>query len=237
MKLQLRKICSICLVMCLLICMCAVGIIHPAAASEAEYKYYDRFKDYYDSYYGTTGDEFWTKYIEKYEYYSNGSSSDEATPDFAVVFCCTGYEFSSGPVVFGDYIIHSACNYPYFLGLYIITPNDGKIYTFTEAYSAKIEGIEEMLEKGFNSGSVSRIGDVDQDYKLTVKDATLIQKSVAGLATIKDDELYYNIASCLKDGITPNARYMLYRSDFNYDYERNVKDATAIQKHIAGLAY
>lgn len=72
------------------------------------------------------------------------------------------------------------------------------------------------------------IGDIDKDGKLTVKDATYIQKCVAGLLNYpEDDEIRY-------DG-TEAPAFLIYISDFNRDVERNVKDATAIQKHIAGL--
>ncbi len=57
------------------------------------------------------------------------------------------------------------------------------------------------------------VGDADGDLKVNVKDATLIQKHVAGLE-----------AEINKDA-----------SDVNWDFTVNVKDATEIQKHVAGL--
>ncbi len=58
-------------------------------------------------------------------------------------------------------------------------------------------------------------GDCDQDSVLTIKDATLIQKSLAGL--VEFDE------------------YVQYLADTDGDQSVTIKDATAIQKAIAGI--
>ena len=59
------------------------------------------------------------------------------------------------------------------------------------------------------------LGDVDGDGKVTVKDATFIQKCVAGLTGLEG--------------------YAEFAADANGDGLVNVKDATEIQKSIAGL--
>ena len=59
------------------------------------------------------------------------------------------------------------------------------------------------------------IGDVNMDGKLNIRDATLIQKSIAKMETLDD------IQTLL--------------ADYNSDGKVNVKDATAIQKFIAGI--
>lgn len=59
------------------------------------------------------------------------------------------------------------------------------------------------------------LGDVNMDSKLNIRDATLIQKSIAKMVALDD------IQTLL--------------ADFNSDGKVNVKDATAIQKTIAGL--
>ncbi len=56
-------------------------------------------------------------------------------------------------------------------------------------------------------------GDADMNQSINVKDATIIQKSVASLAELGD----------------------AYYADVNYDDTVNIKDATAIQKYIAGI--
>ncbi len=58
-------------------------------------------------------------------------------------------------------------------------------------------------------------GDVDKDSYINIKDATLIQKSIAKLITLEVDAWYF--------------------ADVDQDEILTIKDATAIQKHIAGL--
>ena len=73
--------------------------------------------------------------------------------------------------------------------------------------------------------AVERIGDADADGVLNIKDATWIQKKIAGFdLSVRPNDTAY---SCMIGDI----------HDFNRDGERNIKDATAIQKHIAGLEY
>jgi len=59
------------------------------------------------------------------------------------------------------------------------------------------------------------LGDSDQDGKVTVKDATIVQKHVAKIITLK--------------GIAPKA------ADADQDGKISVKDATAIQKYVAKI--
>ena len=56
-------------------------------------------------------------------------------------------------------------------------------------------------------------GDADTNGTVNVKDATIIQKFSAELATLGDE----------------------YVADVNYDDDVNVKDATAVQKYVAGM--
>ncbi len=59
------------------------------------------------------------------------------------------------------------------------------------------------------------LGDVDGDSKVTIKDATFVQKCVAGLNSLED--------------------FGKFSADANRDGVVNIKDATEIQKHLAGL--
>ena len=74
------------------------------------------------------------------------------------------------------------------------------------------------------------IGDMDNDRKVTVKDATYIQKCIANIIEFPEND-----AVSADYWYTEGYGYLAYLSDFNRDGERNVKDATAIQKHIAGI--
>lgn len=100
------------------------------------------------------------------------------------------------------------------------------MYTLREAWNLGLDGINEVFEKRIIG---ELIGDVDNDSRLSVKDATAIQKYIAGIVTEHSIEDRV-IGIYDDDNVT-----LEYMSDFNRDGERNIKDATAIQKYIAGL--
>ena len=74
------------------------------------------------------------------------------------------------------------------------------------------------------------IGDMDNDRKVTVKDATYIQKCLANIIEFPESD-----AVSADFWYTEGYGHLAYISDFNRDDVRNIKDATAIQKYIAGV--
>ena len=169
---------------------------------------------------------YWTEngWSDEYTYeelfYYHGDDTvdiDEATPKYVLVKAACPL---SRPIdVFeriGEYMVHSPSDYiPYSLAYYIYVPSEDKIYTIEEAYYADIERIDYAFT---NSGiDAVLIGDSDGNGTLNVKDATMIQKHLAGL------EVEWGVSGS--------------RLDFVQDDVLNIKDATAIQKHIAGLEY
>lgn len=78
----------------------------------------------------------------------------------------------------------------------------------TEPSSGATEPSEPDVDKGI-------LGDVNDDGKVNIKDATLIQKAAAKIIELTDDEKL--------------------RADVNADNKNNVKDATAIQKFVAKI--
>lgn len=164
-------------------------------------------------------------YDELYYHYASADEvADASTPDFVVVECMLDfYSHSHVYEIFGDYVVADYyTTYPYELGYYVFIPESSEILTLKEAWDEQIEGINTVFEKGVLG---QLIGDADDDGKLTVKDATAIQKEIAGISSIKDD----------KFTIVADSTQKKYISDFNCDGERNVRDATAIQKYIAGI--
>ncbi len=75
---------------------------------------------------------------------------------------------------------------------------------YTGAYQIKLSAIVYYL-----------LGDTDQNLKINIKDATLIQKYVAVISDISEGGLI--------------------AADVNRDSKVNIKDATAIQKHLASI--
>lgn len=174
------------------------------------------------------GHGFYT-YYESYEYFSSDNivTGDEATPDYVLIYLTSGMVSPAFTAdVFGDYLLEN-CNYehPFIYGYGIYIPKTQEVIDLLTAYKRGIEGIDNV----FTEAKIGRlIGDMDDDRRLTIKDATEIQKCLAGLS----DNFGYLEAYMWSDK-SP----LIAISDFDRDCEVTIKDATAIQKHIAGLEY
>lgn len=90
---------------------------------------------------------------------------------------------------------------------------DGTQSYFTDGKPSITEGIS--VVQVFKTGVPYILGDATSDGKVNVKDATEIQKAVAGLVTLEEIEVV--------------------ASDVDVNTKINVKDATAIQKWVAGM--
>lgn len=167
-------------------------------------------------------------YRELYMYYCPASVNGEI-PDYVLVSLYTNiYEAMPVCEVFGEYLIaDSIRRIPYELGYYVYLPQKDIVYDLSYAYELQIEGIEEV----FTECGIGRlIGDMDKDRKITIKDATYIQKCLANIQEFDYDDYI--------DGFSiQNNPPLMYISDFNRDCKRNIKDATAIQKYLAKMEY
>ncbi|MDO4420137.1 MAG: dockerin type I domain-containing protein [Ruminococcus sp.] len=162
-------------------------------------------------------------YYKLYSYYE--SSEDEAKPDYVLIFagdniCSPAY--SAGQ--FGDYLLQCYnIYYPYIFGYHIITTDDMRVLTLTEAYEENIPNIMAVFEE-YGLGQLR--GDVNDDGKINVRDATRIQKALAELEPLND----------YVSGFGEEEDFEARISDFNKDLRTNIRDVTDIQKHIAGIA-
>ncbi len=222
------KIISFVLVLILLLsAVCSVSAYDFVTYKPAQFGLSQKYKMEFILAYGGSEEGYdYYQYIDMFEYNADGSAtSDEATPDYILTFCNAMF----GSLIFcteviGDYVVISAEAYvPYGIALYVFSTNDNTVYTLKEAWEAQLPRIEEIMNLVGD-----RIGDVNYDDEVNIKDVTLIQKHIAGLETIKDDGIPYLTY------IEGNPKFI---SDFNRDGKRNIKDATAIQKYIAGLEY
>lgn len=167
-----------------------------------------------------------TSYREIYEYYSDTSTADEATPDYVLIDLSTNLYYAM-PVadILGDLLLAgSSGNIPFTYGYAVYIPETDEIYDLTHALTLDIEGIENTLN---HIGFIARMGDTDGDKKLTIKDATYLQKCLAGLESFGDDD---DIS-----GYFSESESKVYISDYNRDGVRNIRDATAIQKKLAKI--
>ena len=201
--------------------------------------YGDVFEEYLKSY--VDEDAFnhvegWYYYDELY-YYSyqqqyGVTEMGRVNPDYVLVKAST---YFASPIysydVFGDYIIQGGCGEPYCGNYFIYTPKDGRIYTLREAFDAQIKDVEKVFTD-YDLGYLT--GDADGDRKLTIKDATYIQKCLANFKgfELKDELRGHNISE--PDDGTPDI-FTKYIEDFDNNDTVNIKDATAIQKKLAKI--
>ena len=156
-------------------------------------------------------------YIEEYEYFS---TADEATPDYVLISAYNTWDTHITITKnFGDYILHSTELTPGDgFGYYIYLPDTNEIYTLIDAFDSGLPNVYCL----FTDGVLGELtGDVNNDNRLSIQDATLIQKYLAGMEYISDN--------------FPASSYTNLVADFNCDGDVNIRDATAIQKKLAGL--
>ncbi|MBQ7999959.1 MAG: hypothetical protein IJ298_01915 [Ruminococcus sp.] len=228
----MKKILSFTLVLILLLGTLSVSAmsISERFDPDNEYKYEEIIIPQVFQQYQLEDPYFEIRYREGYEYYSPDSATyDEATPDYVIVYvnCNLAYGMSSIDIL-GDYVLReSSGSIPYPYGKCIYVPTEDKIYSIPEAYEMNLEGIEKIFTE---AGVGELIGDVDKDRELSIKDATHIQKCLAGLTEFDRYDM-------TDEFVWAEGTALCAISDFNRDGERNIKDATAIQKCLAGLEY
>ena len=178
-------------------------------------------EDAYDPVYG------WYSYDELY-YYSyqkryGSTEMFEVTPDFVLVEACA-YHCPPANVteVFDDYVVYSGWGNPEELRYFIYTPKTDNIYTLREAYDMNLEDIMNVFT---DYGLGFLLGDMDANEKLTIRDATYVQKALAkfeGFTFYGEDT---SSADCSH----------IYVADFDLSGDVNIKDVTAIQKRLAKI--
>lgn len=168
-------------------------------------------------------------YQPLYEYYSEGDENvtEDSVPDYVLIYAG---QMVASPVYsygkYGDYIVSSGGYHsPYTLGYCIYIPEKSIVTDLREAYDQELNNIDAVFSD-YKLGMV--IGDVNNDGKLNVKDATFIQKCLADIETFGADD---KIDGICEDG----SEEVFYISDFNCDGKRNIKDVTDIQKHLAKI--
>ena len=118
----------------------------------------------------------------------------------------------------GEYAFGYNYYYDEYFNEVIPTPIEGfviKGYTNSVAHKYAKENGFDFVSVGYMDPESTLLGDVDGDGRLTVKDATAIQKYVAGMVGLNTQDKI--------------------NADFNLDGKINVRDATAIQKRLANI--
>lgn len=154
----------------------------------------------------------------------HGSAVETAIYDYAQIgdtvyfYGTSDFPWASKPIYekLGDYYVYSSSiTGPDGIGLFVC--KDGEIYHAKTAYESGIitdlATFMQVTEPDFVN--VWRIGDANGDGELNVKDATTVQKHLAGIDTEK----------VILEPVM----------DMNCDEQINIKDATAIQKKLADI--
>lgn len=171
-------------------------------------------------------------------YHYPTATTDEASedePDYLLLFAgCNYMSPAYSAASFGDRYLVQEYNiyYPYTLGMYILTTKDMKVYNLREAWDMEIDGIEDVFTD-YGLGEIR--GDSDGDDEITVKDATYIQKCIAGIQKFQEREYVEGFGE--PDQKDKEGFFSGRVSDMNMDGTVNVKDATAIQKFVAGIEF
>lgn len=187
--------------------------------SDGTGKYEEYFIEYLNSEYENESFQYY--YDELFEY----SEKSTATVDYVIVECYKDYIASAGGIRLiteGLVFISDYNHCPYSLSYFVFIPETSQILTIEEA----IKNIPDISGVLLESGICRMLGDANNDGEINVRDATAIQKKLAGLITL-DDEYSYDYST--------SEKYNGYYSDFNCDDKLDIKDATAIQKLTAGL--
>ncbi|MBE6738349.1 MAG: hypothetical protein E7566_06835 [Ruminococcaceae bacterium] len=173
------------------------------------------------------GDRPWGNYEISYTIDMVCVYQNEATVDYAVFdinFDETDSEVENADVKIGDRIytneIHYGVSCYLGLGYYVVIPETEEVLILEDAVKANFEDLKDWCDE---EGIARKIGDADADGEITVRDATYIQKFLAGVEGYVIEDIY--------------AMFCYAYSDFDGDYKVNVKDVTNIQKYLADLPF
>ena len=210
----MKKLFSIILVVVMLVS--AVTVIEVGAINHAEDKDF-LFLDDFDAKHGiyeyTDSVDY---YYDELYYHHVDENEPESEIDWVIIYAL----FEPVPMeevkIVADRLVYtSAIGDPFILhyGLYDVALND--FIAIEEVDVTKYDG----FEKGLEEAKVGNpFGDADYDGKLTIMDATYIQRVVALLCAFGSHDYYEGYG---------------YLSDINRDGKRTILDATAIQMKLA----
>lgn len=211
------------------------------APTQAGDLYRERLKESYNlaEYDASVG--FYTNHLMYYKelYYHRDENNDI---DWALINC---YCNVSSPIeytnVVGNRVLHPGTQYYPFdtcYGIYDVK-NDKFVDATNKAayqYDNFVSAFDEIVSSGKglsmadidNRGKGRPLGDIDNDNELTVVDVTLIQRCEAQMMEYPSTDEFM---------ITYDFNTIHYYSDFNRDGERDILDATCIQRYLVGIAY
>lgn len=218
----MKRLVSILIVVAMLL---SVTTISAFGFSDDSVRYYRKnFTDKYVKPYDAADGYYF--YFEQYHHYEDETNPDSAI-DWVLVYAGDmSYEQGKVKQVIADRIFfadESSSPFAFKYAVYDVKADE--FYALEDLLFEKYDGLKEAFLKEETGVAGLKIGDIDQDKKLTVMDATTIQRAVADLEaySVEDDlSAYADLGGDLK-----------YVSDFDQDGKRTILDATGIQIYVA----
>lgn len=200
--------------MLMLLTLFMVSVLPLSAAEEDVNACFNPFVDYIKSEHNLTEiyeDDIYFDFAVKVDDIYVFRATYGGSPDLCTSQKIGDYLFSYG-AIFGDEKFNPT-------GVYALYENN--VISLLEAFNKGIVDMDKLYDALPENTGTYRYGDADMDGKLTIKDATFIQKYIA-----KFEEIRYKVLT------TEHQSSLL---NFNQDNKTNIKDATDIQKHLAKI--
>ncbi|MBQ7132936.1 MAG: dockerin type I repeat-containing protein [Ruminococcus sp.] len=222
----MKKLVSIILIFVLMMSMNVVPVFAYENLISGDYLYESKYvEEYIEPVYNYEED--WYTYSEKY-YHHIDETDPESEIDWVLVAAGTNMAAPwFAKMVVKDIVFNNrgSGGYPFEFYYAVYDVKEEAFVEITDSMVDDYDGLYEMMLE-LNVGTP--IGDANKDNKLSVMDATYIQRVLAGLCDFdEDDDIsgHYNLGSENLD----------YVSDFDRDGERTIFDATAIQMKLAEI--
>lgn len=235
----MKKIISIFLATLMVICCMSITAFaqDKDISSEAEAETTELYKDKYEEVYGYNL-TLSTIYRELYYHYN-----DLGEIDYALIEAQDGWEPWNPFAIIGNHVLLGASSYPFNFGyaVYDVETNEfhslvkpvygGYIDLTGSEEFQKYEGLAEVVDE-YVGGRL--LGDIDRDDEISILDVTIIQRCEAEISEYPATDLIDpdNIITPYFDNVK-----LTYYSDFNRDKERDILDATCIQRYLADMPY
>lgn len=166
-------------------------------------------------------DEVYVEFAAKFTNYTVFRATFGDCPALETYDYIGGYWFWAG-AIFGDEDANPT-------GLYTLD-NYGNVESLEETVSEGFIDMDEIFPALSEKCKMYMAGDIDGDKKLTVKDATLIQKYLAKVPEARDKVYSHPLGIKVMDADLSGGSAL-----FGYEPSVNVKDATYIQKKVANI--
>ncbi len=217
----MKKLISFLLVLVLVL---SVAMVSAFSFSDDSVRYYRKnFTDKYVEPYDAADGYYF--YFEQYHHYEDENDPDSEI-DWVLVYA-GDMSYTDGKVKqkIADRIFFAdESSSPFTFKYAVYDVKEDEFYALEDALFDKYDGLKEAFLKEEAGVAGLKIGDIDQDKKLTVLDATSIQRAAAQLEAFSAEDDLSDYTDCGGD--------QKFVSDFDGDGVRSVLDATGIQKYI-----